>query len=324
MASGQALGVVAAERDDDDVGVGRRQLGRQVRRPVEEVGPGQPRRHLVVDRRLGHAGAVEQLLEVRPERAGVAVADDEDLGRRRPPSARPARRPSSAGPSWRRRGASAPCAVDGGTLATGRGGVDRRGPAPRSSPARCPTRPTRRCRRPAPSTPHTPPATTSSGDRRRRRRGARGSAGGSTRRRDAGDRNDSATGGPILRIGGRRDRHPLAHQVGRASTPPSTTSTAPVIQRAAGEARNRQASPTSSGWPSRPSGHAASQRATPSGHASSRPGRSIRPGRHGVDPDARPAPAPAPPPGCGRRRPPWPRCSGCARRRAGTPRSRPR
>ena len=69
-----------------------------------------------------------------------------------------------------------------------------------------------------------------------------------------------------------------AHQVLCASTPPSTTRFAPVIQRAAGEARKRTASATSAGVPSRSSGAAACQRATPSGHASSRPGASIRPG----------------------------------------------
>ena len=38
---GQTLGIVAAERDDDDVRVDRRQLLTHVRRPVEEVGAGQ-------------------------------------------------------------------------------------------------------------------------------------------------------------------------------------------------------------------------------------------------------------------------------------------
>ena len=75
-----------------------------------------------------------------------------------------------------------------------------------------------------------------------------------------------------------RARRVTRYQVLCASTPPSTTRLAPVIQRAAGEARKSTASATSLGWPSRSSGAAACQRATPSGHDSSIPGASIRPG----------------------------------------------
>ena len=49
----EALGVVAAERDDDDLRVDGRQRPRGGGRPVEEVGPGQARDDLVVDGRLG-------------------------------------------------------------------------------------------------------------------------------------------------------------------------------------------------------------------------------------------------------------------------------
>ena len=63
---GQPLAVVAAERDDDDLRLlGGQRLG-EVRRPVEEVGTGQARRHLVVDRRRRHPGRVEQLLRYGP------------------------------------------------------------------------------------------------------------------------------------------------------------------------------------------------------------------------------------------------------------------
>src|SRR5262249_59070959 len=54
---------------------------------------------------------------------------------------------------------------------------------------------------------------------------------------------------------------PLPGQkAGPAVTPPSTTRLAPVIQRAAGEARKRTASATSSSVPIRPSGTASIQR----------------------------------------------------------------
>ncbi len=56
-------------------------------RPVEEVGPGQAGRHLVVEFGVDDLRAVEQLLEVRAERAGVAVADDVHRGRVGRPSA---------------------------------------------------------------------------------------------------------------------------------------------------------------------------------------------------------------------------------------------
>src|SRR5512142_2128498 len=63
--------------------------------------------------------------------------------------------------------------------------------------------------------------------------------------------------------------HPILLQNARCvSTPPSTTRFAPVIQRAASEARKTQASATSSAWPSLPSGAAVLYAATPCGHAS--------------------------------------------------------
>jgi arabinofuranosyltransferase len=65
---------------------------------------------------------------------------------------------------------------------------------------------------------------------------------------------------------------------GATLTPPSTQSVAPVIHRAAGDARNRHASATSSGRPRRRRGAASSQRETPSGHVSSIPSRQMRPG----------------------------------------------
>ena len=71
----------------------------------------------------------------------------------------------------------------------------------------------------------------------------------------------------------------LRAQYGRAaSTPPSTTRFWPVIQRAAGDARNRHASAMSSGSPRRPSGTRDSQRSTPSGQAFSMPALWISPG----------------------------------------------
>ena len=85
---GQALGVVAAERHDDDVRVDRRQLAAQVRRPVEEVGPGQARRHLVVDRRRGDAG------RRRAAPRGTGRTSRRRCRRRRARS--PARRPTAA------------------------------------------------------------------------------------------------------------------------------------------------------------------------------------------------------------------------------------
>ncbi len=47
----EALGVVAAERDHDDVGIDHRDLLAQACAPVEVVGAGQAGRHLVVERR---------------------------------------------------------------------------------------------------------------------------------------------------------------------------------------------------------------------------------------------------------------------------------
>ena len=72
----EPLRVVATERHDDDVGVPGRQQFAEVRRPVEEVGPGKPRRHLVVGLDVDDpVPLVGHHLEVRRERAGVAVAD---------------------------------------------------------------------------------------------------------------------------------------------------------------------------------------------------------------------------------------------------------
>ena len=53
----------------------------QVRRPVVEVGAGETRRHDVVELDVDQPGLVEQPLQVRSERAGIAVADDEHLRR---------------------------------------------------------------------------------------------------------------------------------------------------------------------------------------------------------------------------------------------------
>ncbi len=79
---------------------------------------------------------------------------------------------------------------------------------------------------------------------------------------------------PAPRGAGRR----RGHHEGRADTPPSSTRSCPLIQRARGEARNTHASPTSSAAPNRPSGAAARQRRTPSGHCSSMPSRATSPG----------------------------------------------
>ena len=76
-ASRQDVGVVAAEGRDHDVGIDLGQFAVDLGGPVEEVGAGKAGRHLVVELGLDDAGAVEERLQVRPERAGVAVADDE-------------------------------------------------------------------------------------------------------------------------------------------------------------------------------------------------------------------------------------------------------
>ena len=99
----QALRVVAAERDDDDVGVDRRdRAGGSApasRRSRAATVPTTPcSRASVVD----HPGVVEQRLQVRPERAGVGVAGDQHLRRvdprwARPPDARVGRRSTVVG-----------------------------------------------------------------------------------------------------------------------------------------------------------------------------------------------------------------------------------
>ncbi len=169
------LGVVAAERDHDDVRVDLLQLGGGVRRPVEEVRTGQPRRDLVVDLAVDHAGVVHQRLEIGPERAGVAVADDEQTRRvvgarwagcrgrwsRAPRSSRPWRKPS--GPA-----AAAAGAVDAGGA----------GRAARSSSLPGPRRPPHR-RLPSARRPPSPGRTTPGRAPRRPRSGERCSAPGS-------------------------------------------------------------------------------------------------------------------------------------------------
>ena len=55
-------------------------LRREFGLPVEEVGTGQAGRHLVVEFGVDDVRAVEQRLQVRAERARVAVADDVHLG----------------------------------------------------------------------------------------------------------------------------------------------------------------------------------------------------------------------------------------------------
>src|SRR5690606_6057364 len=83
-----------------------------------------------------------------------------------------------------------------------------------------------------------------------------------------------AAGGASDEVGAIREHH----HVGWLETPPSTTRSMPVIQRARSDARKTQASPTSLGVPRRPSGAAAFQRSTPSGHWSSMPSRWMSPG----------------------------------------------
>ena len=68
-------------------------FAREFGRPVEEVGAGEAGRHLVVELGVDDVRAVEQRLQVRAERAGVAVADDVHLT----PGSRPSVGPVSTG-----------------------------------------------------------------------------------------------------------------------------------------------------------------------------------------------------------------------------------
>ena len=282
------------------------QLPAQVRRPVEEVGPGQARRHLVVDGRLGDPGVVEQLLR------GTARTSRRRCRRRRAPA--PERPPTAA-----RAIVVVVVVVGGGVVVVGRAAmvdvVAAATDAVTGDAVAVDVAPFgHRLAGPAEQRRHAPrrPTPTSSTQRHDRRR----------------------SGDAMVAPADARGRERLGHRCGkptdrvtrsdRASTPPSTTSTAPVTHRAAAESRNRQASATSSALPE-PAERAGRQ---PAGDAL-RPrvveARPVdQPRRHGVDADARRAELERGRPGVGDDGRLRPRRSGCGRRRAGAPRSRRR
>ncbi len=75
------LGVVAAEGDHHDLRVDLLHLLLDVLRPVEEVGAGEPRRDLVVEHGIDHAGLAGEALQARTDGAGVRVPGDVEHGR---------------------------------------------------------------------------------------------------------------------------------------------------------------------------------------------------------------------------------------------------